>query len=843
VIALLLGALIAALTPDDAPSAGSRGSPATAAAAGPAPAAPCTERMSVALDRGYQVLAPHGTPGAPCAFQLVSQNFSYKKPLPSPAPVGQANVAFDKDGMTIEFKLRQPAPLIQAVRLDGQIMAPDDHVTVFLRRPNEGGHVAFRAEANSLGKCVTFGDSPKSLLKNKECSVSIKRAQAPDDQAHGVWAGTLTIPYSALDANGLTSALELRIQWTVKNKGKNQGDSVYYGSGGPREPYAWTVVDVTTSSYWPSQQYAAAGANVGYNPDVPPHRVSGVVNLPVSAHDFLSATVSDDSSRLLSTRDKALKDILPKDKFAKFKCVSCGSFVVDHTSAFDPIVTSASMLGADFGKLGVDAVPFAFDSIGYPIDFGYKALAADETIGFAAMHGTTAKDGIASDQILRVSRRFTVAGTGRLDVDVFDALADRSILTTPAPAPYAPLVAPRQHTRNVETSLGYSSSRLSGFDAGNPAVGSSETGAVTTHYSRTVGALLRYGSQYAPGSQRLDAAASIRWDPPAAQQDRLTSTLRRYAVAAGYRNVGPGYAPLDATFDPVLGLHGWFGRASYSAESNHVGPTALSVTTHRFSDAAQARDEGVTVSGDVRVDPKNHLNFTQSVTVGTLAVSQAAHLLKTAFVVSDQAGGRNQLPNNSYSLDLTYRNGSFQIGAGFTNGNGQNCNDKVGPPPCYSYRQPSITGTFYWEPPRTTLFLTAAVKNQNDDSLDLVPGLSSRSRNGGSTQETTAGHIIHNAAIGTYLFRGRCSTATFTTENRGGDSASFAKSAPVPGFTNTASIELMPVTDSLPAIVFAWLRTGSPGKPVTSQALVRVRVGAPDAAFKADLLRNCANRK
>jgi hypothetical protein len=133
------------------------------------------------------------------------------------------------------------------------------------------------------------------------------------------------------------------------------------------------------------------------------------------------------------------------------------------------------------------------------------------------------------------------------------------------------------------------------------------------------------------------------------------------------------------------------------------------------------------------------------------------------------------------------------------------------------------------------------MKNQNDTALDLMPSPLSQGSLSPSRQETTAGHIVRNAALGAYLFKGKCSTLILSTENRGGSFDDFAKTAPKPGFTNTAAVELVPAK-AWPALMIAYSRQGTLGSAPSRQFLARIRFGLPKPAFRTDIRSACAQR-
>jgi hypothetical protein len=336
-------------------------------------------------------------------------------------------------------------------------------------------------------------------------------------------------------------------------------------------------------------------------------------------------------------------------------------------------------------------------------------------------------------------------------------------------------------------------------------------------------------------ANRLEAAASLVLDPPFAAFTRAPSSLPQWGVAVGYRSLGLNYQPLDGDFDPLVGLHGFYGKTLYSEPTKSVvGLSGASVSIRRFSDAVQARDVAVTGSLSARLDAHDHFNVTSSFTTGTLSVSQAGRQLGDRLTVRDDQLGGTMLPNTSQSASLAYKNATYRTSVGYTTGKFQNCNPSLPPPPCFSYGQTKLTGSVSWFP-FSDVFVAGAVKNLNDEGLQLL-GNPADVR--GPFQQSTAGHIVHQIAAGAYLFNAKCSTLTYTAEDRGGSGSSFAKGVPRPGFTNVASLELQP-TKSSPALLMAYvLQSGTPAK----QFLLRLRFGVPTGAYIRDVRSNCDNR-
>jgi hypothetical protein len=800
----------------------------------PAPAPPCPAAndppIVLVLARGYQAFRDlQKTTGVPCraVLSLVPDQSLQATTQDLQQIASDVTFSATKAGLQIRYDLRQKPGLHADVPFPGIDLDSDDNINLIVRT-RDARDILLLATANPLAICSSQSTAPGSIFVHNQCKAS------PDGPAGRLlrtdvccWHGTLTIPYAVLAAVHTPHKFFIRVRRNVRVDRRHVAN---YYSGGPDPaitsdqwiPVQWNTVDVANA-----ERYVSSAADIGFNPGVPPHRAAGLVNFPIDVHDLLLTGVSDDTGPLLLKRDKTLKDILPKDQFALFRCVSCGSFQTQRTTAFDRLAKSSDVLSVDFSDLGVDSVPFSFDAAAYPIDSGYEGLFADETVGVALLNGTTKSNGVAHDRVLRAAKQFdwvAGAGTATLRLGLYHAVANRSVFTTSS-GTYPALPAPQQYTTNTEGSIGYSYS-----NANDP---------FTVRDVDTVSGLIRYGTQYVSTGQRLDAAASFVRNPPFADLKRVPGALPIWAAAVGFRNLGPRYSPLDGDFDPLAGLHGYYGKLSYSeSHKNVAGPAAASIAVHRFSDALEPRDVAVTSSLLIRIGKSDRFSVTSGFTVGRLAVSQVGHL-SGPITVRDDQGGTSYLPNNSYSASLASTSASHQASIGYSQGVSQNCDVKRAAPPCYAYRQPSITASLLWLP-SSTFFLDGAIKNQNDQALDLVPNPLSK-RGPAAGEQTTAGHIVRKGAIGTFLFKGKCSTLVLSTENRGGSFDDFAKSPPKPGFINTVALELVP-TRAWPTLLMSYSRQATLGSAPTRQFLARVRLGLPEAPFRADVRAACAQR-
>ena len=811
---------------------------------GPCPAGPTATPISVAVDRGYLGFRDVVASGAPCTLTL---DRGFPKRVAGDPPdtaTGTVELAFTNAGLQIHFTLQQPVGLTKTVPFAGIDLNADDNINILLKPRASAtafGRSFFTATVNAAGKCSSLNDTPGFQLNHGQCSAAPDDADAALAAGKGqcCWAGLLTIPYDTLIAAGMPTEFAVRIERIVRVS-KNRADHYYSGGPALKDDGAWVPVVITGPAVAQHERYLGGASNIGFNPSMPPHRVAATAFLPIDPHDAVLATFADDSGPILTLRDKTLKDIfgslttkLANDQLSNFTCVSCASFQTDRTAAFDPPVTSQNVLGADFSSLGVDSVPFAFDAAGYPIDSGFKGFFADQSVAFATMNGTTSSNGAARDTIARLMRRFDW-GTQTLRFGLDHAVANRSIATPDATGTFPPIVSTLRHSTNTEASLGYSYA-ITHSDTGSPSF--------TTQDSTILSALARYGTQYAGQAQRVDLALSAQVLPPFANTIRQPGSLPTLLAVIGYRSLGPAYGAIDADFDPIAGLHGVYGTLSY-AEPNpeKAGFSGISITAHRFSDAFEARDVALTTSASVRLGKAKHFALAGGFTTGTVAASQAARLSSTPFVVTDNQAGATYLPNSSYSLSVTSMSATHELSIGYTQGRSPSCDPTTaGLPPCFAFRQPSVTATVFWLP-FSDVFVVANIKNRNDNALSLVSGGPvAGPAVTGSGQDTTAGHIVRNAAVGAYLFNGKCSTLTVSTENRGGSFETFSQSPPKPGFTNTAALELVPAANR-PTILVAYSRIGTLGQAPATQFLVRARIGLPERAFRADVRQGCAGR-
>ncbi|MEA2721619.1 MAG: hypothetical protein QOJ39_3483, partial [Candidatus Eremiobacteraeota bacterium] len=599
-------------------------------------------------------------------------------------------------------------------------------------------------------------------------------------------------------------------------------------------------------------QYVAYAPSAGRSSDVPSHRRGANVFVPLHPYLLATTTVADDSSQPLATRDAAVT-ALTVSSAKSFGCRSCGSFANDDKQPFQSPFTSTSTLGINLTAIGVDSVPFTTSSASYPIDAGYKFIlsappssGATTALGFATLHGTTKSSGYARDSVVSVVEN--VPGTASdFQLGLFHAVANRTALATPAPGAFPPATSPLLHSTNTQVSLAYSFSPAALRviqDSANGALALSRVAplAYTT--------MVRYGSQYGVASQVLDVVESIQKRPPALDPFSAAAEQWHFSGALGYRSVGARYNPIDASFDPHAGERGPYASLAYTAPvdlHDAFSAATFSLSGYRFSDGAQVRDEALLLQATYPLTKR--LSLQSKDTIGHVTVSQAGRA--NGIVISDALGGAGLLPNGQYNLQLGYSPGDdFKLTSGYTILYGQGCNTKLvtKTQPCYPYRQPTAVADLAWLPFASmtskllsTLFVEASLQGSTTtpfqtatDRVLFTPTF--------NYYDTTASHVVRTAALGTTLFKTGtgCATLLLTTANRGGDIDNFAKSAPVPGYTNTASTEIV-VGRGWPSLLAAYSRIGNKSGTPAPQGLfmLRAQFGVPFANFGASAKGGC----
>jgi hypothetical protein len=752
-------------------------------------------------------------------------------------------VSLADDGITVRYSLRQ-ASLRQTVPYSGYSTNEDDQIIVYLGKPGTNGAV-LTVSVNPKGSCSSVSSIPSQRFVHNQCTATAKVFTPPNSLAacgtKFCWSGTVTISFEALRVNGLLdldpksgSSLRLLVGRTLwgescSAKERNRCFGTYFSAPSFEAYGDWLHVRFSLRNDVSGEQYISGAGTFGNVSGSPPHRITTTALLPYAPGDALSLTVADASGTALTMRDAALASVLPADQVKTYKCVSCGSFQTDLLSAaWKPAINTQSTLGVDYSKLGVDTEPFNFDAVGYAVDSGLRLVDSQSfaTLAVAAMRGTTQTAGVAADSVFDATFPIPDRGAGALSLGLSHVAANRSQLSSAA-GTTGLLPEPPERSVNTEGTLAYN------LQSGTDFPGYS---GFTMGEQSTFAALIRYGTQYVPGGNRLDIAASTQLQPGYAKY-ATNHQVDNWVFSGGYRSLGPRWYPIDADFDPLLGLHGFYGSVQFSQPPAAHAFTA-SLAAHRFSDTIEARD--ASLSGAISLGLAKYLSATASFATASLAVSQTARLVNYAGPLTP-VQGQQYLPNSTYSVGLAYSHDSVEANLGYSSGEAQNC----GAPSsvasgCYAYRQPSFTGGIFVQPQGLPFFFDVSIENQNNDALNLPSTTWNALQNAWIPQQTTATHIVRQGAVGLFIPGLPCSTATFTSVNRGGQYDTFAASPPQPGFTNTYALDIVPPKWGA-SILAGYSRQGGPTPPATatslltnqppSQFFIRLTVGLPTKAF------------
>ncbi len=726
-----------------------------------------------------------------------------------------------------------PAPVQTAAPVQTPVPMPTPRAA-----PGSG---YFVAAADAAGSCQTNVSGMSG--DPAQCVATKKLTNVGGDQ---VWTGKIKLPIVELEKAGVPRTFTLMV---IRD--------VYAGI--PRDgriPPAYTTsrisVTINPVRTVANQQYAAYAPSAGHASDVPSHRRGANLYLPLEASLLATGTVSDDSSQPLVTRDSAISALnVPSAK--SFNCHSCGSFTADDKQPFQSPFTSTATLGVNLDALGVDAVPFTTSAAAYPIDAGYKLVllpqpgtTATTAFGIATSHGLTKSNGYAHDSVLSVVQ--TVPGTAsQLQLGLFHAVANRTVLPTPAPGAFPSTTTPLLHSANTQGSIAYSFSpqALHLFRE-------SQTGQIglSTVAPLTYTTLVRYGTQYGAASQVFDVVESIQKRPPALDPFSAENEQYHFSGAVGYRSVGPRYNPIDASFDQHAGERGPYASLAYTVPvdlHDGFGAGTFSLSGYGFSDGVRVRDEALLFQVSYPLSTRWTLQSKDM--VGHVTVSQAGRA--NGLLISDALGGDAILPNGQYNLQLVYAPAdSFKLTTGYTRLYSQGCNTKLKakPQPCYPFRQPTAVADLAWLPFASesskllsSFFIEGSIQGTATTPFQTATDavLATRTFN---YYNTTASRVQRTAAVGTTLFSTKtsCATLLLTTANRGGDIDNFAKSAPVPGFTNTASVEFVP-GEGWPSLLAAYTRVENKSGTPAPQRLftLRAQLGVPFFNFAKSAKGTC----
>ncbi|HEX3463227.1 MAG TPA: hypothetical protein VHS78_04125 [Candidatus Elarobacter sp.] len=714
----------------------------------------------------------------------------------------------------------------------------------------------FRLHVDPAGVCVVMVKSSR-FLGRADPSLCSATTSGPTGNSR-TWTGTITVNWDTLrDPRwGMNlDQFELFANWFRATK---------HGQSSVEQIAISTCADTSAPSGCvapaASQSYVAAIGDIGHEPDLPPHRLGIDAYLPVSRQILAGASFSDDSGAALNTRSTAVKALRGPQAKA-YACHSCGSFQTDDASAFGAPFTSAGVLGSDLSAFGVDAPPFTMNSVSFPLDSAYKGVyvpfssgGRSVTVGVAALNGNTKQSGYARDSVLTfaetilplVQRVSDSPESSRYlreyDVGFIEANGNRTALA-PSAGAFSTIPAPLLHSTNAQLELAYS--WMSIGQGQRLASGVPErTDIASLVPQRRYAALLRYGAQDTAGGNVLDVAGSFRWQAAPVELNQQGYVGGSLSAAAGYRVVGPNYNPIDGAFDAHVAQHGAFGQVTYSYTLDRPQPEVTSLTVSEWSFAdARPRDRALQMQFKTPFPVKSATAGIFSVqsndTFGRISISQAGRA--SGIVVTDAAGGGGLLPNDQYNLQLNYAlQKRLSMTAGYTYLDAQGCSTKLvaGPQPCYSYRQPQVVGDIAWTPfPLggiwASTFVEASVQGSTTMPFETE---SDRVLQTGRFDyyQTTVGHVVRTGAVGMTLLKSPsgCATLLLSTANRGGDPDQFAKSAPVPGFTNTASLEYV-AGGGFPSVLLAYSRIQNdvPSPPSSKVLILRLQLGAPFDSF------------
>ncbi len=574
--------------------------------------------------------------------------------------------------------------------------------------------------------------------------------------------------------------------------------------------------------------YAIGGSN-----EIPPHRWVFNGWEPILPTAYSAVTFADDAGKVLSIRDSAAKSIIGTEAAKAYKCHSCGSFQSENTEAFDSPITSTAALGVDLSKIGIDTLPFTFDSASYPIDAGYKLYGSSDwgNIGAASFHGTTAKSGHAGDFVLHTFTGVTFASGAKMYVGLYNVVANRSEIPINKPSTYPALDNTLLHSANTLISAGFASPASSRPEA---------NGLVFS-------GIVRYGTQSIPNSQTTDVAFSLLRSPPYLNAFTTAPDHVQGTLAAGYRSVDSLYNPIDGSFDIHSGERGFFGRGDLLVPAG-AQSLDFALSGYRFFDAVEARD--VALNASIKYKMSSATSGTITYQSGALAVLTAGRA--NNMIVTDAHGGANMLPNNARAAEIdTAPDKALSLSLGYDWHQQQTCSPKIRlGPPCFASAKNSTTYGLHWSP----FLYSDALGALNDafveysrsgSETNLFPGtLDTRALAAlGSGLSTTANRTIDLASFGLHIFKhyNGCSTLLFTQANRGGDIDNYGKSAPQPGSTRTASLELAP-GDPWPSLVVAYsrVRNDASTNPLQTLFLVRVQFGLPPNVYADAVGTGCS---
>jgi len=679
---------------------------------------------------------------------------------------------------------------------------------------------------------------------SSDCTASVSTVWSEKQKA---WVGSISVPIADLIQRGLPSRFSLAVLRNFRHRSD-------LNSAFP-EPYISNrvTIQIESQSSIENQQYLAASADLGNPIGVPPHRISVNGQAALSTTLFASLAFSEDTGQVFAPRTTAVS-ALPAPESNSYACHSCGTFQDENVQPFSQAITSASALGISLTSFGVDETPFSFQSATYPLDSAYKLVllaplrsGATTQAGFTRFDGTTTSSGYAHDAVF--SAQETIPGEASdLLFSVMQADADQTQLPPAKSKGFASVPAPLLQSMNSQGTVAYAFSPAELHAITSRSATDAITDILTVPYL-TYSTLVRYGAQNVAASQEFDIAESIQKSPPSLAPSSTALELWHFSGALGYRSVGANYDPIDGTFDAHAGENGPYASLEYTQPIlkplKSITTATYSLSAASFSRAGQVQDEAAYLKVSYPLSPVMSLQSND--TEGRISISQVGVNNGLLIPISQVAA---LLPNNQYNLQAAYGSGTtFQLTGGYTILDAQGCSTKLVTKgqPCYAYRQPTANGSVFWAPftkrkALANLFIQGTLQGSTTTPFQTATDDVLRTKTF-DYYDTNASQVVRSAAFGTYLLQSAvsCATLLLSSANRGGDINSFAKGAPVPGFTNSASMEYVP-GQGWPSFFAAYSRivndSGSP--PPSNLFVFRAELGIPGQNYAASTHGSCS---
>ena len=732
-------------------------------------------------------------------------------PFAQVAAQADISILLDDTGLTLQFFLPQDSVTARA-EIQGADLRTDDTIGFSILRPDlplSKGGIRANARMNARGICETRSTVVRLRREFQRCSGSARY----DGKA---WGGTLTVTYDDLleyaGSNTFAVAVERRI-WSFDATKKRKYHSTSYfatvASGALSTP-----VTLGDENAFGDQQYAAVSGMFGDHSAATgvSGRVEFDAHLTVSRNTLLAATVADDAGGFLAQRNNILSGLVPDDALVKsYACSACQNFQTTDTEPFQAVFTFTDRAKLNLDSLGLDAVPIDFTTLTSPIDFGSKVITRDRrrVLAIAQFNGSTAATG---DTFRDIAYRFADAGPSDhgFAYGIFHVVANHDLPSLP--------FTPAQRSANTLASLAYS------FLPHEPKSDKPATDTLTT--------LVRAGTQYQPDSGNLEFLQSYLRSP-GLKQANAAGERSTFALAAGYRDVGARYAPLDATIDPTGGTRGLFGGASLSRElvvsedapvfDNRLKFSKASVVLHRFFDAVRARDVAIDTQFAVLLRPTLSLSAERS--NGSVAASVAG---RSAGLAIDPFG-TTMFRSSTSSLSLASSRSVFPWKIGYQIVESPNCSDKVTvtvthPLPCDPLRSAGLTASAFTNfGPGGNGFMAFDIGNSLSNAIGSVT----------PSNQTTVARQTRSYALGYPL--GTCSRLVGVLTNREGDVDQLTAARDRPGLFLGGFLEINLKNFFPQSLLAGYIRNTdfnpAPDAAPTHKFFIRLVAGAPIPAY------------